>query len=298
MRGVPPGLDGVVGLLACPHCAGPLGRDGRVLRCPGGHAYDIARQGYASLLAPSARTGTADTADMVAARAELLAAGHFAAVTRALAEVATEVVNGVVAGCGAAGTGPGTVVDVGAGTGHHLAGVLDASPGCVGIALDVSRHAARRAARVHPRVGAVVADAWGRLPVRDGVAAVVLDVFAPRNGAEAARVLAPGGALLVVTPAPGHLRELAGPLGMLEIDEAKPRRLAEALGPYLEHEVTREVSARLRWGRADAERAAAMGPSAWHVGPAERRERASRLPDVLDVTLAVELSTWRRVGAD
>src|SRR5205823_9615897 len=122
----------------------------------------------------------------------------------------------------------GLVVDLGAGTGHHTATVLDALPGRLGLALDSSTYALRRAARAHPRLGAVACDGWRRLPVRDGAAGLVLDVFAPRNGAEFRRILAPGGALLVVTPEPAHLHELVDTLGLLAVDPDKDRRLDHA----------------------------------------------------------------------
>ena len=79
-------------------------------------------------------------------------------------------------------------LDLGAGTGRQLARVLDALPRRHGIALDVSRPALQRAARAHPRIGAVGCDIWGALPVRSAAAALVLNVFAPRNGDEIARV--------------------------------------------------------------------------------------------------------------
>ena len=65
------------------------------------------------------------------------------------------------------GVPDGCVLDLGAGTGWYLARVLDRLPGRSGLALDLSRHALRRAARAHARIGAVAADAWGPLPVRD-----------------------------------------------------------------------------------------------------------------------------------
>ena len=70
-------LDDVVGWLACPQCGAGLTRAGPVLRCPDGHAFDIARQGYVSLLPPGGRAPAGDSAAMVAARAEFLAAGHY-----------------------------------------------------------------------------------------------------------------------------------------------------------------------------------------------------------------------------
>ena len=33
-------------LFCCPVCGAPLEREERVYRCPGGHSYDIAKEGY------------------------------------------------------------------------------------------------------------------------------------------------------------------------------------------------------------------------------------------------------------
>ena len=65
--------------------------------------------------------------------------------------------------------------------------------GRVGIALDSSRPALRRAARADERIAAVVCDAWRALPIRDGVVAAVLCVFAPRNAEELRRIGYVGG---------------------------------------------------------------------------------------------------------
>ena len=47
--------------------------------------------------------------------------------------------------------------------------VLAALPDAVGLALDVSKPALRRAARAHPRAAAALADTWQRLPLADAV---------------------------------------------------------------------------------------------------------------------------------
>jgi len=213
-------LDAALHCLACPLCEAPLVRHGGTLCCEAGHSFDIARQGYASLIPGDAYTGTADTAAMLEAREAFFAAGRFDPIVRAVAERASALLASGGAGC---------VVDVGAGPGRYLAAVLDAAPGRAGVALDLSKHAARRAARAHPRVAAAVADTWGRLPVATGAAALVLDVFAPRNAAEFRRLLAPDGALVVVTPTARHLREAVEALGLLAVDEDKGERLAGQL---------------------------------------------------------------------
>lgn len=269
-------MAAVDGLLACPVCGEALTRGGRAWRCPRGHAFDVARQGYVNLAGPGAPDG--DDAAMVAARAAFLDGGWFDPLTAALCDAA-------------AGAPPGAVVELGAGTGHHLAAVLDALGGeRPGVALDASVYAGRRAARCHPRVTAAVADSWGRLPLRDGSAAVVLVVFAPRSGAEIARVLAPGGTLVVAAPAPGHLAELAGPLGLLAVDPHKDERLRGALEPHLTRVDSRAVEWPMTLDPEAAAALAAMGPSARHGDPAAA---ARRLPAPVAVTGAVTVSRWR-----
>ena len=276
-------LAEVVALLACPHCAGGLRpAQGGALRCQTGHAFDVARQGYVSLIPGAGRAAEGDTAAMVEARAAFLAAGHYAPITQALIDAYR-----------GAGPAEGALVDVGAGPGHHLARVLDALPGRVGLALDASRYAARRAARAHPRLGAVVCDAWQRLPVRDAVAGLAISVFAPRNGAEMARVLTPQGAVVVVTPTPRHLGELVPALGLLEVEPGKRERLQAQLAPHLLRTGEREHDLPMTLGHEDVGRLVAMGPSAWHVDPEEMRRRIARLPEPLEVTASVTLATFR-----
>lgn len=273
-------LREVVGFLRCPSCGRDLVLADGTVRCGAGHGFDVARQGYVSLLSGGARTGTADTAAMVQARASFLGAGHYAAIAEAVADECER----------AAGDGPGgCVVDVGAGTGYHLARALDRLPDPVGVALDLSKHAARRAARAHPRAGAVVCDVWEPLPVRSGVTAVVLNVFAPRNGAEMARVLAPGGALVVVTPTRRHLAELVGPLGLLTVDERKAERLDAQLGPFVTLTERRAVEQRLLLSRADVQALVGMGPSARHGA------RVGDLPEPATVTVSVTVAVYRSV---
>jgi SAM-dependent methyltransferase len=157
----------------------------------------------------------------------------------------------------------------------------------------VSRYAARRAAKVDPRIGSVICDAWQELPLREGVAQVILNVFAPRNAAEMRRVLAPGGTLLVVTPNQAHLAELVGVLGMVRVDEAKERRLHESLGGSFEQSAGRVVEMVLRLDHPSVERLVAMTPSARHLDRAELAERIAVLADPTDVTLSVAVSVWR-----
>jgi len=270
-------LAAAVDLLRCPVCEGRLSESDGALRCEAGHSFDIARQGYVNLV-----PGRGDTVPMVEAREAFLHAGHYRRVGEALAEEA------------ASEAGTGAVVDVGAGTAHHLGRVLDATPERIGLALDASSAALRRAARAHPRVAAVGTDAWQSLPLRDGVAALILSVFAPRNPAEMARVLAPGGTLLTVTPTTRHLHELVGPLGLLSVPEDKPDRLDAQLASHFELSARRTLDHPMFLTREEAAQLVRMGPSAWHVDPQAVDERLAVLPDPLTVTASVSLSRYVR----
>jgi 23S rRNA (guanine745-N1)-methyltransferase len=275
----------VLAALRCPIELGPLTLEDRTLRCATGHAFDLARQGYVNLAA-GRDPGTGDDAAMVAAREEVFAAGRFAALGAALAEVIGEAPR--PAGSEA------VVVDLGAGTGHHLASVVARSDHLVGIALDLSKPALRRAARQDARIGAVLTDVWGPLPLGDGTAAAVTCVFAPRNGAEIARILRPDGILVVATPTASHLAELVGPLGLLTVDPRKDERLAAGLDAHLEPTGgDRLVEERWVLDHAEVRAVVAMGPSADHLDADDLADRVATLPSRVEVTSSVRLRTFR-----
>lgn len=271
-------LTDVLAYLRCPVCGRALAHQPDCLRCADGHTFDVARQGYVDLARGPLRHG--DTAAMVAARETFLAAGGYDFLTAALA--------------GAAAGRTGLVVDAGGGTGHHLAGLLDALPAAVGLVVDASKPALRRAARAHPRAAAIRADTWRRLPVADGAAAVLLNVFAPRNGPEFHRVLAPDGLLLVASPTTEHLAELRAlaAVRVLEVDPDKPARTAATLAPWFREAGTSVHRRRLRLPHRLVRALVSMGPSAAHTDPAALSRAVAALPDPLPVTAAIRVTRY------
>ncbi|MGQ0840727.1 putative RNA methyltransferase [Actinokineospora sp.] len=271
-------LADVVPYLACPQCAADLTVDGGALRCANRHTFDVARQGYVSLLRGSA-TFTGDTPAMVEARAAFLGAGHYAPIVRALVDAALP--------------GPGCVIDVGAGVGHYLAAVLDALPDRVGLAVDASKHAMRRAARAHPRLGAAVCDAWQPLPVRPGSTGLALTVFAPRNPAALRRALHPDGTLLVVAPTDRHLAELVSTLDLLAVEKDKAERIDAKLAPHFTPVRRDDCEFTMTLPHAAVAALVGMGPNAFHRTADSVGARIAALPAPVTVTGSVTVTTYR-----
>lgn len=272
-------LAAVVDLLRCPRCAESVALEGRVLRCCHGHAFDIAKQGYANLTG-APQPAHADTAAMVSARGELLGSGRYGAVADALVTAVPRQAR--------------ELLDVGTGTGHYAAAVLGCRPDARALGLDISVAACRRAGRAHPRLGVITGDVWRQLPVADGCLDAVLSVFSPRNLDEFARVLRPDGMVITVTPDRDHLAELREEFGLLTVEKGKGDRLADAfrrVGMITIDEAIVRRSA--PWTLDDAVRSILMGPNAFHVDAVEVRAAAAERDWPRTVTLACVIGRWR-----
>ncbi|MFE4544053.1 putative RNA methyltransferase [Arthrobacter sp. NPDC056727] len=299
-------------VLLCPVCRQDLrpvhdGGAGRVrgLACRERHSFDAARQGYFNLLVGKGTAFESDTAEMVAARAAFLDAGHYRPLAEALARAAAPAL---------AGPAP-MVLDSGTGTGHYLRVILDylnsssldggssdggssdggSSDGGGGVAavgLDISKFALRRAARLNPEAINLVGDVWQPLPLPDDAVDVITVVFAPRNASEFARVLKPSGRLIVVTPRAGHLGEVASRAGLLGIDPVKDERLAEALAGRFSPLSAQDIDVVLSLSPGDVANLALMGPAGHHTDRAAMTERLAGLPPVTDVSARFRISIF------
>lgn len=311
--------------LLCPVCRNSLrpGDDAaRTLVCGAGHSFDAAKQGYFNFLVGKGTVFEADTADMVAARFDFLSAGHYRPLADAVADLAAPAL------ARSAGKRP-TVLDAGTGTGHYLRAVLDRAkqdrakqnraepeeteqeraehqgeaPGgfprelvpAQAIGLDISKFALRRAARMNPEAFNVVGDVWQPLPVADHAADVVTVVFAPRNAPEFARVLRPGGRLVVVTPRPGHLEEIAGRAGLLGIEPAKDERLAMSLGKHFTPAGSRDLDLALLLDPRDVANLALMGPAGHHLDRAALAALEAGLPARTSVSARFRISVFEPI---
>lgn len=257
------------------------------------HSFDVAKQGYVTLAPGAGLKHKGDDADMVTAREAYLSKGHFApfveAVTGAVQNALDSTVN-------ADDVPEPALLEVGAGTGYYLSHTLDSIEGARGVGLDISPHAARHLAKCHPRVGAVIADVWERLPLRDESINAISVVFAPRNPAEFQRVLAPGGQVIVLTPQAGHLDELRDPLGILGVEEGKVERMYDQAAGHLEQAADPvNLAFAIQLDKESIAAQVAMSPSARHISAEELADRMAALPQTMSVTAHARLDRLHAV---
>ncbi len=103
---------------------------------------------------------------MVAARGEFLCGHHFRLLAESIAEL-----------CVKHASSARIVMEAAAGTGYYISHVLDALPLTRGLALDLSKSAARSAARAHVRLDSVVTDILEELPIKTESVDIALNVF-------------------------------------------------------------------------------------------------------------------------
>ncbi len=193
----------------CPVCGGPLRGEGRALRCGANHSFDIAAQGYVHLL-PANKKHSAlpgDDKGMVAARRAFLEAGWYQPFSDRLNRLAADFLDPAFRPL---------LLDAGCGEGYYtgrLAGTLD--PRVRIAAFDISKTAVQAAAKRYPRVAFAVASAFS-IPVADGAADCLVNVFAPMAQREFLRVLRPGGRMFYAVPGARHL------FGLKEVLYEKP----------------------------------------------------------------------------
>jgi 23S rRNA (guanine745-N1)-methyltransferase len=274
--------------LRCPNCLLEIDAvDERTLGCGNGHRFDVSKHGIVTLLPPKAPRTIGDDRAMLEARAALLASGAYGPIAAAIADAVSS------AGFDGATDAP-RIADLGCGTGYYSAFLAEASPSARFLVADRSPDAVRMSRRALAGSTGVVLDTWRPLPLRDAVADVVLDVFAPRNPPEFSRILRPGGVLVVVVPTADHLHELRAEGAMLDV----PAEKAELVGDrFRAGGLTRRsrtmVSYPLEASAMTQALLVDMGPAAHH---AERRPPST--DHGRTVTVAVDVLVFEHAPDD
>lgn len=264
--------------LRCPHCRQPLMLVGTSLRCPRGHCYDLAKEGYANLLEVQQKHSKTpgDSREMVEARRRFLGKGHYAPFTRALADLAR-------IHCP---TG-GHIVDAGCGEGNYTAAVHQAVEGCALIGFDLAKPAVRLAAKALPDAAFCVATSYD-IPIRDAWTDLLLNIFSPWAGEEFHRILKSGGKLIYAVPTARHL------YGMKEVLYQKPYLNEEKEVAYPGFRFVEEVrvEAVLHLEGQDIADLFAMTPYYWKT-PKDGSQRLAAL-EVLDTDIGFRFLVFEK----
>lgn len=183
--------------LVCPICEGDTTVQANSLACERGHCFDIAAAGYVNL-ASSKQAGGGDSKQLVSARTEFLSAGYYERFSNAINERASKLAHS------------GIIVDAGCGEGYYSNRIAVAAEADV-CGFDLSKFAVMAAAKSAKRnnINSTFAVAGiFDMPLRDGCADMVINLFAPCAAEEFARVLKRGGHLIVAGAGERHLEGL------------------------------------------------------------------------------------------
>ncbi|WP_127477330.1 putative RNA methyltransferase [Sulfurivermis fontis] len=189
--------------LACPLDGLPLTQGERQLCCPAGHSFDIARHGYVNLLPVQNKKSRepGDSTEMVEARRRFLNAGFYRPIADQLTALMLQSL-------------PDTepcIVDAGCGEGYYLDQVnrVLAANGrdATLIGLDIAKPAVIAACRRNRQLTWLVASN-NNPAIMPKTVDLILCLFGFPVYPAFARMLKPGGRLLLVDAGPDHLLEL------------------------------------------------------------------------------------------
>lgn len=263
--------------IVCPLCRQVLERQPRLWRCPQGHSFDVAREGYVNLLPVQHKRSRApgDNSDMVQARRAFLDAGHYAPLRQAALAVVAPL-------------RASELLDLGCGEGYYTSAFAAAAPDVTG--LDIAKPAIRLAARRFAGITWLVGSS-ASLPLADESVAIVTSLFSHLQVGEMQRVLRPGGHALVVTPAAAHLHNLRETL-FDAVREHQPEKFLAGFEAGFTLSRSEVLRFALRLDVPALRQLLLMTPYAWKAKPERRAALEAR--GALDTEAAFCLMLLRR----
>lgn len=215
-------------LLTCPYCETPLYEQKTDFRCARNHTFPLSQEGYVNLLG---QTRAVDTAPMLTARRRLLDTGAYLPIAQALANNLIHYLPSTMAVLPSRPTMSSGIIDAGCGEGHYLGHIqkileeisLPIPLACYGF--DSSKAAVKLAARRYHSATFFVSNIKQLWNIAPATSCAILNVFAPRNFVESARILQPRGMILTIIPTQKHLHELRNHYHLLQIESQKEARV-------------------------------------------------------------------------
>ena len=268
-------------ILRCPHCGADLHWGEKQVSCDHGHQFDRARQGYANLYIPTGRhpDSPGDTKRMLQARRSFLEAGYFEPLLKSIRALLANKRIDIIA-------------DAGCGEGYYLRR-LTGNGTIKGYGFDRSKDAVRLAAGRDKRNRYFVADSWQPLLFADDSIDLLLNIFAPRNPAEFARILRPTGHLLVVIPGPQHLETMRSKFGLLSQQAHKEDALKDALAPSFFLVSARRLTFSIKLTGGALKTLVDMTPAHHHLNKTQQKAVQSTIEFTVETDF--RLSLWQPI---
>lgn len=187
----------------CPSCGLALilnaGSQPKTYSCSNGHSFDMAREGYLNLLLAQHKRSRnpGDSEDMIRSRQRFLSAGYYRPLSDAIVTQVANSANGFNQ----------SLIDLGCGEGHYLQQLRDTSADIQLLGIDISKFAVRLAAK-RKMAARLAVDSAFHIPLFENRVDTAISVFSPISCEETARILKPGGTLIMVGPGEDHLSGL------------------------------------------------------------------------------------------
>lgn len=238
--------------------------DAKVWRCPQGHSFDVAREGYVNLLPVQHKKSRepGDAGDMVQARREFLSAGYYEPLRQRVVETLKALQ-------------PASLLDIGCGEGYYTDAMADVVADVVG--LDIAKPAIQAAAKRNKKPHWLVAGS-AHLPMADSSVAMATSLFSPLPMDEMARVLEPAGHLLLVTPGPDHLASIRTDLFDSLIPH-EPEKFLAQLAPRFNCISRQDIRVPLALSQTALRQLLLMTPYVWRA-KAEKRAAVEALDSI------------------
>lgn len=230
--------------LQCPVCGSRLALQGACLECAKHHTFDINRHGYVDLRRH--RNNSAHYTD------GFFSARRWVMQEKGLYSDAIDAIRGMTSRLHG-----NRIADIGCGDGFITRAV-----GCF-IGLDISLDAIKCAARGGGSTLWVCGDG-AHVPIADCAVDMVLNVFAPADYAQFARI-APAGILIKVIPGRKHMWQLRAALGLPQETDSSAQDLLRLRGLEIIDRKAVAQTTRLN-STEEARRIAAMSPVAFSRG--------------------------------
>ena len=203
---------------------------------------------------------------MVLARNRFLDSGCYIPVSSALTGATTKLVTG---------NPQPSILDAGCGEGYYTANIKEALPDASVCGVDISKPAILGCCRRRKDIQWLVASV-SELPVENRSVDVIVSIFSRCDWKEFARILKPGGYVLVLAPGQNHLLELRQAI----YEEVRPypvdklvQDLPEPFSVVDNQSVTGEMQLDSSQQILDL---LAMTPHYWHIKPSQRERLEQR----------------------